>query len=913
MMKETTLSRSVRLLCASGLLVGLGCLTQPALAQQDGDAAPMQRVEVTGSSIKRLAAETANPLTVIKAEEFIKQGLTTAQEVLTKIPSNNAGMGSGNAIGGNKSGLPTGGQASADLRGLGDDKTLVLLNGRRIANHPYSGASVDLNIIPISALDRIEVLRDGASSIYGTDAIGGVINFITKRSVNATTVTAETVHPEHSGGAERRFNLSSGMGKLDTDGWNAFGVIDYHHQDVLTSQQRSFSQTGVHPEHGTVATSGTTFPANFFFPGVPSTVEDAPPLIPSVTGNPGYATGCLPPDSVPNRDPDTKTCRQDYSRRVDNLPRQRQISLFGKGSLKLGGDHLATIEYLHSENKVVSRTAPSPQIELALPYTSQYYPGNSGGVPAYPGLVGLDGAPPVPLSVNWRPVEAGQRQIDSIGKADRLLLAMEGVLGGWDYKTGLTHSISKSAEEFTGGYVRDSTFAAGVREGILNPFGEQTAAGKAYLASTALRGQEQNAKVTTTSIDAKASRDLIAMGGGQLALAVGAELRHEKADFNVNRDIAGESSGSGLSGSRSTAGKRNIEAVFAELNLPFSKQLEVNTAVRFDNYNDVGNTTNPKVAIRYQPSTAVLIRGSASTGFRAPTLYEKNAPPSRNDTNNSYNDPFFCPGGKVLTIPAANKLRDCDLQQFKLQGGNSNLTPEKSKTFSLGTVIEPSRNLTLSIDYWNIKIKDKIGYLPEQTIFAQFTKYQGRFLRNADGSPNAILDMNENLGKVNTDGVDLSVNFALPRTSYGNFSFSLDGTYVHKYEYQNERDGAFTQNVGVYGDNNPVFRWKHTASASWAAGPWSATLSQSFKAKYTDQNLDLDGPEFNRDVSSYSLWSLSGNYTGFKGVTLTAGLKNLFDKEPPYSNQGTMFQQGYDPRYTDPIGRALYLRGSYTF
>ncbi len=903
MMKETVLSRSIRLVCASGVLVGLGCAMQPALAQQEADTAPMQRVEVTGSSIKRLAAETANPLTVIKADEFIKQGLTTAQEVLSKIPSNNAGLGSGNAIGGNSSGLPTGGQASADLRGLGGDKTLVLLNGRRIANHPYDGASVDLNIIPISALDRVEVLRDGASSIYGTDAIGGVINFITKRAVNATTVTAEVVHPEHSGGGERRFNLSSGTGKLDTDGWNVFGVIDYHHQDVLTAQQRAFSATGVHPEHGQVATSGTTFPGNFFDPGVPGLTPGAPAIIPSVTGNPGYASGCLAPLSVPNSDPDVKTCRQDYSRQVDDLPRQRQVSFFGKGSLKLGADHLATIEYLHSENMIVSRTAPPPQTGLVLPNTSPYYPGNAGGVPAQAGLSGQ------PLSVNWRPLEAGQRQIDSTGKADRLLLGLEGVLAGWDYKSGLTHAISKSSEDFTGGYVQDASFAAGVANGILNPFAEQNAAGKAYLASTALRGEVQNAKVTTTTIDAKASRDLMAMGGGQLAIALGTELRHEEAEFNVNRDIASQAASSGLSGSQSKDGSRNIEAVFAELNVPFTKELEVNLAARFDNYNDVGNTTNPKLSVRYQPTSAVLIRGSASTGFRAPTLFEKNAPLSRNDTNNAYNDPILCPGG--VPQAGANPLRDCDLQQFKLQGGNPDLKPEKSKTFSFGAVLEPTRNVTVSLDYWNIKLKDKIGALPEQSVFDNYAKYQALFLRNPDGSPNAILDVNQNLGKVNTDGVDLSFNVAWPRTSYGSFSFSLDGTYVHKYEYQNERDGVFTQNVGVYGDNNPVFRWKHTASASWAAGAWSATLSQAFKAKYTDQNL-VD-PEFARDVSSYSLWSLSGNYTGFKGVTLTAGVKNLFDKEPPYSNQGTMFQQGYDPRYTDPIGRALYLRGSYTF
>ncbi|MFA6068480.1 MAG: TonB-dependent receptor plug domain-containing protein [Janthinobacterium sp.] len=412
MIREICLSRSIRLICAGGLAAGI--LSQPALAQETGETAGMQRVEVTGSSIKRLVSETATPLSIFKAEDFAKQGLTTAQEVLNKIPSNSSSMGSGNAVGGNTSGLPTGGQASADLRGLGGDKTLVLLNGRRIANHPYDGASVDLNIIPIAALERVEVLRDGASAIYGTDAIGGVINFITKRSINVTNITAEVIAPEHKGGGEHRINLSTGFGKLDTDGYNIFGVVDYHKQNVLTSQDRDFSQTGVFPERGvsvTKGTSGTTFPGNYF--------DAAADGGKGLAGNPYAAAGCRPPLAIPSG---SGTCRQDYTRQIDDLPEQEQVAFFGKGAFKLGGGHLATLEYLHSENKVKARTAPPPQTGLILPISSKYYPGNAGGVPAQPGLSGQ------PLSVNWRPIEAGQRQIDSTGKADRLVLALEGEL-----------------------------------------------------------------------------------------------------------------------------------------------------------------------------------------------------------------------------------------------------------------------------------------------------------------------------------------------------------------------------------------------------------------------------------------------------------------------------------------------------
>ncbi|WP_374579861.1 TonB-dependent receptor [Pseudoduganella sp.] len=873
------------------ILAALGALAAlPALAQQQqAPEEKMIRVEITGSSIKRLVSETSQPLSVFKAEEFAKQGLTTAQEVLERIPANQASVGAGNVVGGNLSGLPTGGQAVADLRGLGGDKTLVLLNGRRIANHPYDGASVDLNVIPVAALERVEVLRDGASAIYGTDAIGGVINFITRRSVTSTTLTLEGMLPRESGGKERRANVVTGYGDLERDGWNVMGVLDWQKQDVLTSQQRDFSATGVIPARGLELTSGTTFPGNYFDPGTEK------------QGNPGFAAGCNPPFSVPRAS--NGTCRQDYTRLIDNLPEQDRLVAFGKATIKLNADTSASLEYLHSRNKVVSRTAPPPQTDLVLPASSPYYPGNAGGVPAQPGLSGQ------PLFVNWRPLEAGQRRINSRGEGDRLVATLEGLAAGWDYKAGLNHSVSKSEEDFTGGYVQDAGFAAGVRNGILNPFGLQNEAGRQYLQSVALRGKVQDAKNKATTVDAKASRDLMPLAGGAMAVALGAEFRKEDADFNVNRDIAGQAASSGLSGSLSKSGSRNVKALYGELSLPFIKDLDVQAAVRYDHYSDAGSTTNPKLGVRYQPTAQVVLRASASTGFRAPTLFEKNAPQSKNDTSNSYNDPILCPNG--VPQPGANPLRDCDLQQFKLQGGNPNLTPEKSKTFSFGAVFEPMRNVTLALDYWNIKVKDKIGALPEQTIYGNYPKYKDRFLRNPDGSPFAILDLNENLGRVRTDGIDLSATVSSGRTDFGSFTFTLDGTWVHNYEYQNERDGAYTQNVATYGDNGPIMRWRHNAALTWRHGDWGATLSQNYKTGYTDQNL-VAAQYFN-EVDSYQLWNLSATYSGWKGLTLTGGVKNLFDKDPPFTNQGTVFQKGYDPRYSDPIGRALYFRAAYTF
>ncbi|UUZ52095.1 hypothetical protein LP420_10410 [Massilia sp. B-10] len=223
-------------------------------------------------------------------------------------------------------------------------------------------------------------------------------------------------------------------------------MLDYHKQQSIGSQMREFSKTGYDPVRGLDGTSGTTFPANYLDTGT------------QTTGNPSYATGCNPPFAIAL--PGRTTCRQDYTRQIDDTPDQKKLSAFVKGAFKMG-DALATVEFLHSKNDVISRTAPPPQTGLVMNNTSPYYPAAASGAP---------------LSVNWRPMEAGQRTILSKGKADRFVAALEGNMAGWDYKGGLNYSVSKSAENFIGGYVQDASFAAGVLNGILNPFALQNAA-----------------------------------------------------------------------------------------------------------------------------------------------------------------------------------------------------------------------------------------------------------------------------------------------------------------------------------------------------------------------------------------------------------------------------------------------------
>ena len=206
-------------------------------------------------------------------------------------------------------------------------------------------------------------------------------------------------------------------------------------------------------------------------------------------------------------------------------------------------------------------------------------------------------------------------------------------------------------------------------------------------------------------------------------------------------------------------------------------------------------------------------------------------------------------------------------------------------------------------------LREKLLY---KTIFGDYAKYSSLYHDSADGKTLLyVLGTQANLGEVHTRGVDISLTWRLPKSSAGTFVATLDGTYVDLYEYQNEKNGPFTQNAGVYADASPVMRWRHNAAVQWTDGPWSVTVSQKFQSGYTDQNAVAAA--YVQDVGSYSTWSVSGTYTGVKNLSLTAGIKNLFDKDPPFTNQGTTFQQGYDPRYTDPVGRAVYVRGTYKF
>jgi iron complex outermembrane receptor protein len=883
-------------------------VVQPAFAQASSQPS-LQRVEITGSAIKRVEAETALPVTVLKVEDLKKQGFTTVQDIVNTISANQSTIGTSGAVG-----AVTGGAAFANFRGLGANKTLVLLNGRRIANQAIGGAgdssAPDLNTIPLAAIERIEVLRDGASSLYGTDAIGGVINFITKKDYTGVELSAQYTSPQHSGGKSYEISAGFGKGDLEKDKWNVFGFIDAQHQDVLTTPQRPMFATSD-------KTSPTGFPGSWSQGGT--------------TASP-FAPDCAQPYQAPSGG--GKTCAYKYWNWVDLVPLTDRVNGMLKGTVALPGDHQLSLEYVAAKTQVSTNIAPVPEGALSIDPGTKYYPGNG----ITPGPTAAQGTidPTLPVRVRWRAIPAGPRADENNTFQQRLTAALEGSIAGWDYNTGLSFNTVKTTDNLTGGYVNDAIIRDAVRTGALNPFSpvaNLSDAEKAIISQAVVPGRLFEAKGDVVALDARLSRELGDWfgSGRKSALAVGADIRHEKYTQFANSDYASQVvSSTGFDPNTANEGARTVWATYGELNMPVTKQLEVTGSLRYDKYPDFGSTFNPKLSAKFAPSDKWAMRGAMGTGFRAPSLFELNSAQTFTNTANNWNDPARCPGG--TPVAGASVSDNCGVQFMSLVGGNKKLTPEKSKSLSFGFVLQPVTEFDATIDFWWVHLKNTIGALSDATVFGDPASYASHFVRAPNGTlatdgslcntvanpgPDCgyVLLLNDNLGGVRTNGVDLAANYRL-RTSMGNWSFNAQETYTAKYEFQNERNGPWFQSVGQYAGTptitggGPIFRNQWTMAANWSLGAWSAGLVNHFKSGYLDQDV---GQSPILSVGSYSTWDLYGTWSPTKQMTLTAGVRNLFDKSPPVTAQSATFQVGYDPRFADAFLRSYYIRGTYRF
>ncbi|MBI3369872.1 MAG: TonB-dependent receptor, partial [Burkholderiales bacterium] len=726
---------------ASAITLAILALSHAAQAQQ---APAIERVEVTGSIIRRSPSdETALPVTTIRADELQLRGHTELKDFMLELPqANSLGSFAGTA------------GPITSLRGLGPMRTLTLLDGRRLSKEPPTNQYLSVQVIPRMALERTDILRDGASSAYGSDAIGGVQAFYTLRSFDGLRVRAELLQPERSGGGdEKTVGVLFGRGNLAKDGWNAYGALEVQKRSVLKREQRpelidgsALNTLGISTTPGLGANAT---PGNFTDPTNPTA------SLRTLRSNPYYSAGCLPGHSDPSTSGGRQTCFLDpdtygaFSNGNDNL------SLFGKATFALGGDHQLSLQYNLAKFTVLQYNAPVP-VTVRLTSTHPYYPGK-GLVPAVPG-VDLGNRP---IDVLWSVDDLGYRVREDHHTNQRLVAAAEGRVGQWDYRTGLNLGTSERDTGAGSGWVTNSgivtvqgTATTLYLDPKLNPFGLQNAEGLALLAAHSAEGRTFRLhKASNKSVDLTATRDLMDLPGGPLALALGGELRRDGwhavglaindpvASLNNQVDLLGlDSQAVGASSRTENSITRKISSAFAELDIPVLKSLSFNASVRGDKYDDLHESTvNPKLSVRWQPMKELVLRASGNTGYRAPSIPEIYTKETELTSIPTFDDPTLCPTVNGVKTPAAGYsfAQVCSLTsrfQITKDPSAAGVKAETSRSFTFGFAAEPTKGFTLTVDYWRTQIDDVIGTRPIDFILANPSIYADIIRRQADGT-----------------------------------------------------------------------------------------------------------------------------------------------------------------------------------
>lgn len=883
--------------------------THTAYAQ---DVQKVERIEVTGSNIKRIDSETALPVTVITRAEIERSGATSAADLIERLSANNGGGYNGSLALGD-SARP--GFAGASLRGLGSNNTLVLLNGRRLAVYAFDGGAVNLGAIPLAAIERVELLRDGASAIYGSDAIAGVINFITRRDFTGGIAEVYGAMPGGKGnGSYYGASATVGFGDLGKDGYNGFASFNYNKQEALKAADRSFSSTSfIRDSSGAVLVnrlSSNSYPANI--------LTDDGFVNPYANA---YGKGCSPPTSFGTSAGDTR-CRFDYASVIDTVTPSEKISVVGAAAFQINANNKLITEFNYASQKTTFTVSPVPASEattfngdpLIYPANGRYYPGK-GITPAVPGVT-LSG----PLNVYYRTIELGGRSDRAQADEGRAVLGLEGLVAGWDYKTAIYTAQSKVVDRYVGGWVFESKFLPAVATGNINLWGANDASGLALLRSTQILQDVRQSKSTNNGFDFNVSREIAQLPAGPLAISLGGEARQQK--YN-DVPLAVLNSGDVLGGGGDqlpVIGKRNVSALFGEASVPIIKNLEAQLAIRYDHYSDFGNAVTPKAALRWQPMKELLVRGSYGEGFRAPTLPELLLPITQTNTGGVYDDPLY---GGAAACAARFDPKYCNAQLTVKQGGNPDLKPEKSKQYTAGFVVEPAANVSLRLDYFNIDQRDVIGILSADAKLADYianfnpaTKtstsiYAKDVVTKVDAATGRTVIAYVKAGYANvstqkTSGLDASFKLRIPKTAVGDFTLGVEGTYLGSQKTRSTAGGAETENVGQYALFGPVVRFKHTTSVTWDRGPWSAYLGYNYQSAYADQGGT-------REVSPYETWDTALTWSGIKNLKVKLGIRNLTDRSPPFTIQNSYFQVGFDPTYVDPRGRTYRAAIEYKF
>ncbi len=901
-------------------------LSLPALAQaQTPTADSVQRIEITGSAIRRIQSEGALPVQVLTRDQIDRSGATSVAELIQALPSMQGFTNEGASVGGGGNGF-----SGASLHNLGETRTLVLLNGRRLAS--FAGqyitgalAGVDLNTIPVAAIERVEVLTDGASALYGADAVGGVVNFITRRNARGIDLNVGGSAPR-DGAREGRVALSGGFGDLDTDGFNLMFGGSVEKRNKLDGADREFARTGV------IQTTLQGRSVSFFNGsprGIPANIthDAGTPSDPSddYLASPFFArNGRCPDQHVPLQEgPAGTACYYDFVQQLEIYPERERGAFFGQAIVRLG-EHRVFAELLASQTKNTNRLAAPPG-EILVGPTSPFW---NFVLDANPGQT-------LPTSVPYRVADVGKRTSIDTTKARHAVLGAEGLFGGWDYSGSFTRSVNKQTTDLGGGWSELNKILAALDSGLVNPFvapGNQSPAAQQALDDARILGFWEGGEFTLDFVQARASRELMKMPGGPLALALGLSHGRERFDKSASliaQGIGGQRFGDDAGIVPYTA-KRDFTGAFAEVVLPLAKSLELTGALRQDRYSDFGDATTAKLSGRWQPTKALLFRGSVGSGFKAPSVPQTSATRQLFGVTGA---PYFCASGSELSQVAATLGAQCpvgNVQYNVYAEGNAQLQPEKSRQWSLGMRFEPSTAFSVGFDFWQVKLRNAIGQLDETTVMNNALANRSSFTTYTDPATRQVLLAlylpNQNLGTLIERGIDVDAQTRVA-TPVGRLTTTLGFSYHLKNEYQLASGGPFFSSLGAFGpDGNVVFRWQGRLINTLEHGAFAHTLTVGFKSGYADQPYTaadfaffdpatFESFAYNGKVKKYATLDWQTRWAINPMITLTAGVLNLLDEDPPRSFKTTGGGQmiGYDDRYYDPRGRTVYANVALKF
>ncbi|MCC2971704.1 TonB-dependent receptor [Massilia sp. IC2-476] len=968
--KLKSLPFAVACAVASGALVG----SVPAFAQttEPAGASAPQRVVVTGSLISRANTETPTPVQVLTAADIQKSGKTSVAELLTDLAANGAGtLGTGFA------GAFANGASGISLRGLTVGATLVLIDGHRMTGYPLSDDAqrqfVDVSSIPFDAIETIEVLKSGASSLYGSDAIAGVINIKLKKSLTGTRLTAEYGDTQHGGGKTKRASISSGIGDIDQDGYNAFFTAEIRKQDYIKVADRdSFnyanrdwrSRGGNNitlgaPVAGTTA-AGAPRSINSFL-----TAANSPFLY-----NPSGAGGVNNAANFVFLDPS----KCNYTAYMANQctvrdtfgfiqPETENVNLLVGMTKKLNDNWELALKGSIFQRESTNNRGATPQVYNPLSFPGVTTLNNGVLVTRVNAINDTTFAPGARVGANvTNPFANNARLYGFIPDIDpnlttnnksttsRISADLTGSAMGWDIQAGAGMTKVKVDAVYSG-YINRRNLYNAINNGSWNVLGGNSP----ELIAAVSPVFNNTLESTLNYVDLVGSREILpSFGAGPLAFAAGYHWHKREQNAPASSLTA---IGAVANTSAFTIGDETNQAVFAELRATPIKAVEVSLSSRYDHYDTYGNSFTPAANFKWQPVSNFAIRGTFARGFRAPNPAEVGNAGSF-FTFNSINDPILCANGNQNT--AGNVPTACGFSPPYVQTTNPDLQPEKSKSYTLGLVYEPMRGLNMTLDYYKIKINNLVvtqagndpSFVPTWVrgpalpVDVATGVGDGRVVATPSVGPILYgLSPYINAGAVQTHGIEADVRYRWRLANdMGTLSAALSA--AHTFGYESIIGDQTIQLAGTQGPSsvggatgNPKDRAQFTLG--YNRGPLDVTATVNYTSGFSTidpalgvndctataaevggrnyfQGVPGGQPAFYCNVPSFTVTNLNVQYKLSQNLTLRGAILNLFDREAPidvgtYGNAGAGTSYNASLHQPGAVGRFFSLGLNYTF